>query len=335
MLSADDERHEHAEDHAAARAARQSCVVKTLVASTDWYQSRSVQKPVTRSRRRAASTPRTTRVVRAGCGCGAPAARRRRPTAAPAAAGRRVKRHEQHPTLRSHVHAFRGPRDAIAVGHDRVGTVEGPDQSRDEPTTVRRSRTTIDRAVRCRRPRRPGGSWPPPQRGHAARRARPRDREARRGPTAGTRTRGCSPSPAPAELVALEPALAEALGAAARRPRVADPDRAGARSTTSRPLDEVLATTMWPDEVAGAALVLERARAAAVGRGRRCRDDPAALDDAVARTPSAQDVRMAVVVTRDGGADVRAAPALARRRRRGARRRGRSCPASPTPSPPP
>lgn len=104
-----------------------------------------------------------------------------------------------------------------------------------------------------------------------------------------------------AELVALEPALAQALGAAAEDPRSLTPIEQE-ELDHSRPLDEVLATTMWPDEVHGAALVLERvmlppeAEAALPDDG-----DAAELEAAAASHPERQDVRMAVVVTREGG----------------------------------
>ncbi len=78
---------------------------------------------------------------------------------------------------------------------------------------------------------------------------------------------------------------------------------------------------MWPDEVAGAALVLERLVLPPSAEESLVDDDPEALEAAAAAHPDRQDVRMAVVVTRDGRPDVRAAAAVARRRRRGPRRR--------------
>jgi hypothetical protein len=101
-----------------------------------------------------------------------------------------------------------------------------------------------------------------------------------------------------AELVALEPALAEALGAAAHDPDSMTPIEQEV-PLDDRPLDDVLATTMWPDEVAGAALVLERLVLPPTAE-QALPDDPEALDAAVAAHPERQDVRMAVVVTRDG-----------------------------------
>jgi len=103
-----------------------------------------------------------------------------------------------------------------------------------------------------------------------------------------------------AELVALEPALAHLLGA----------DGHGADSLTpieqepldtERPLDEVLATTTWPDEVAGAALVLERIVLPPSAEDSLPDGDQSGLEATVATHPDRQDVRMAVVVLRGGG----------------------------------
>ena len=102
-----------------------------------------------------------------------------------------------------------------------------------------------------------------------------------------------------AELVALEPALAEALGAAGTDPDSLTPIEQEALDA-ERALDEVLATTMWPDEVAGAALVLERLMLPPGAEQSLPDDDQAALDAAVAAHPDREDVRMAVLVTRDG-----------------------------------
>jgi hypothetical protein len=88
-----------------------------------------------------------------------------------------------------------------------------------------------------------------------------------------------------AELVALEPALAEALGAEGHDPESLTPIEQDPVDA-DRPLDDLLATTMWPDEVVGAALVLERIVL------------PPSAEDAL---PDDTDDRMAVVVLRDGG----------------------------------
>jgi len=101
------------------------------------------------------------------------------------------------------------------------------------------------------------------------------------------------------ELVRLEPELAEALGAAAEDPESLTPIEQE-QLDHDRPLDEVLATTMWPAEVAGAALVLERLVLPPSAEDVLDERDPAALEDAAATHPDREDVRMAVLVTRDG-----------------------------------
>jgi len=105
-----------------------------------------------------------------------------------------------------------------------------------------------------------------------------------------------------ADLVALEPGLADALGADAEDPESLTPIEQDPIDTT-RSLDEVLATTMWPDDVVGAALVLERLMLPPSAEGALTNlpdDDAQRLDEVVAAHPDRQDVRMAVVVTRDG-----------------------------------
>jgi hypothetical protein len=101
------------------------------------------------------------------------------------------------------------------------------------------------------------------------------------------------------ELVALEPEIAEALGAEGEDPESFTPIEQEPLDR-DRPLDEVLATTMWPDEVAGAALVIERLVLPPSAEAALDDEDPAALESAAANHPERQDVRMAVVVTRDG-----------------------------------
>ena len=101
------------------------------------------------------------------------------------------------------------------------------------------------------------------------------------------------------ELVALEPEIAEALGAEGEDPESLTPIEQEPLDR-ERPLDEVLATTMWPDEVVGAALVIERVVLPPSAEDALAEEDPAALETAAAAHPDRQDVRMAVVVTRDG-----------------------------------
>lgn len=101
-----------------------------------------------------------------------------------------------------------------------------------------------------------------------------------------------------AHLVALEPEIAEALGDEGLDPESITPIEQEPVDT-DRPLDEVLATTMWPDEVAGAALALERLMlppSAEADLGR----DPEQAVQAAQEHPERQDVRMVVVVLRDG-----------------------------------
>ncbi len=101
------------------------------------------------------------------------------------------------------------------------------------------------------------------------------------------------------ELVALEPEIAEALGAEGEDPESLTPIEQEPLDR-ERPLDEVLATTMWPDEVVGAALVIERVVLPPSAEDALAEEDPVALESAAAAHPDRQDVRMAVVVTRDG-----------------------------------
>ena len=102
------------------------------------------------------------------------------------------------------------------------------------------------------------------------------------------------------ELVRLEPELAAALGAAAEDPESLTPIEQEPLEH-EKALDEVLATTMWPAEVAGAALVIERVVLPPSAEEALAHDDPAAVESAAASHPERQDVRMAVLVTRDGG----------------------------------
>ena len=101
------------------------------------------------------------------------------------------------------------------------------------------------------------------------------------------------------DLVALEPDLADAIGPAAHDPESLTPIEQDALDH-GRDLDDVLATTMWPDHVAGAALVLERLVLPPSAEGTLPDDDRSALEQAVADHPDRRDVRMVVVVTRDG-----------------------------------
>ena len=102
-----------------------------------------------------------------------------------------------------------------------------------------------------------------------------------------------------AELVAREPGLAAALGLSAGDEGVTPVEQE--EFPADRPLDQVLATLAWPQEVTGCALVVERivlppeAEEAVAATG--AEPDLAA---AAAAHPGRQDVRMAVAVLRDG-----------------------------------
>jgi hypothetical protein len=103
-----------------------------------------------------------------------------------------------------------------------------------------------------------------------------------------------------ADLVALEPEIGEALSDEGGDPESITPIEQEPLDAT-RPLDEVLATTMWPADVVGAALVLERLVLPPSAEAALPSDaDADVLSAAAAEHPDRQDVRMAVVVTRDG-----------------------------------
>ncbi|CAB4851583.1 unannotated protein [freshwater metagenome] len=102
------------------------------------------------------------------------------------------------------------------------------------------------------------------------------------------------------ELLALEPGLAATLGDAVHDPHSLTPIEQEPLQG-DRPLDDLLATTTWPPEVVGAAIVLERLVLPPTAETDLPDDDQAGLESAAASHPERQDVRMAVVVTRDGG----------------------------------
>jgi hypothetical protein len=99
------------------------------------------------------------------------------------------------------------------------------------------------------------------------------------------------------DLVALEPEIAEALGDDGHDPESFTPIEQDSFDT-ERDLDDVLATTTWPDEVAGAAIALERVMLPPSAEA-TLPDDPAALAAAAGEHPERQDVRIVVVVLRD------------------------------------
>jgi hypothetical protein len=103
-----------------------------------------------------------------------------------------------------------------------------------------------------------------------------------------------------AALAQAEPALAEALGL--------DPDDADGLTPVEQDsfpaedgLDEALARIAWPNDVVGAAVVVERLVLPPEAEASlHDTTDPEALAEAAAAHPEAREVRMAVSVMRDG-----------------------------------
>lgn len=103
------------------------------------------------------------------------------------------------------------------------------------------------------------------------------------------------------EIVQHEPDAAAQLGI--------DPDSAPGTLTPveqealplDRPLEQVLDTIMWPPQVTGCGVVLERLMLPPAAEA-DLPDDPEAADDYAALHPSRQEVRIAAAVTRDGEA---------------------------------
>ena len=102
------------------------------------------------------------------------------------------------------------------------------------------------------------------------------------------------------ELVALEPEIAEALGTDGHHPESLTPIEQEPLDD-ERALDDVLATTTWPAAVVGAALVIERLVLPPSAEESLSDEDAAAMESAAAIHPDRLDVRMAVLVPRDGG----------------------------------
>jgi hypothetical protein len=101
-----------------------------------------------------------------------------------------------------------------------------------------------------------------------------------------------------ADLVAMEPELAETLGTEHGADELTPIEQE--LVDRDQPLDELLATTEWPDDVAGAVLVIERLVLPPDAEESLPDDDRVALEDAAAAHPERKDVRMVVAVTRDG-----------------------------------
>ena len=100
------------------------------------------------------------------------------------------------------------------------------------------------------------------------------------------------------ELLAREPALAEALGIDPATAAALTPVEQDALATDAA-LEELLATTAWPAEVAGCAVVVERLVLPPMAE-RALPADPAELAASVAGHAERQEVRMVVAVLRDG-----------------------------------
>ncbi|MEO6821646.1 MAG: PPA1309 family protein, partial [Candidatus Nanopelagicales bacterium] len=99
-------------------------------------------------------------------------------------------------------------------------------------------------------------------------------------------------------LLAREPSLAAALGI--------DPDTASELTpieqeelSADQPLEQVLATLAWPDDVVGCALVVERVVLPPRAEAELLQDIETLVDRAAAHSER-QDVRMVVAVLRDG-----------------------------------
>lgn len=99
-----------------------------------------------------------------------------------------------------------------------------------------------------------------------------------------------------AELVTREPGLAAALGLTAGDTGVTPVEQE--EFPADRPLEDLLATIAWPDEVAGCALVLERIMLPPDAED--ALPDTGDVAAAAAAHPGRRDVRMAVAVLRDG-----------------------------------
>ncbi len=102
------------------------------------------------------------------------------------------------------------------------------------------------------------------------------------------------------ELVVREPELAKALGLDPQSSRWTPIEQESL--DPSRPLDEALAAIVWPDGVAGAALVLERlVLPPSAEAGLPDAETESEVVAAAAQHPQRQEVRMAVAALREGG----------------------------------
>ena len=103
-----------------------------------------------------------------------------------------------------------------------------------------------------------------------------------------------------AELVAAEPALAAALGLESNDPSTLTPVEQEEFPLPSLALDESLARVSWTEEVAGAAVAVERLLLPPSAEGDLQTDDPEQLQRLAANHPARREVRIAVAVLRTG-----------------------------------
>ena len=103
-----------------------------------------------------------------------------------------------------------------------------------------------------------------------------------------------------AELVAAEPALAEALGLEANDPSTLTPVEQEEFPLPSLALDESLARVSWTDDVSGAAIAVERLLLPPSAERDLDTDDPEQLQRLAAGHPARREVRIAVAVLRTG-----------------------------------
>jgi hypothetical protein len=101
-----------------------------------------------------------------------------------------------------------------------------------------------------------------------------------------------------AELVQQEPQLADQLGVAASAPGHLTPVEQEELPKHDT-IEELLGGILWPEEVAGAAIVVERVMLPPEAEGQLPEDEAKAVEWA-AQHPGRQEVRIAVGVVRDG-----------------------------------
>ncbi|QNN55071.1 hypothetical protein H9L09_14700 [Nocardioides mesophilus] len=101
------------------------------------------------------------------------------------------------------------------------------------------------------------------------------------------------------ELLAQEPGLASALGIEGEPPAGSLTPVEQEPLTPEQNLEELLISIMWPDEVAGCAVVVERL-VLPPSADADLPDEPAAAQEYAAAHPERQEVRMIAAARRDG-----------------------------------